>query len=509
LIGLSFDEALALLLHCKWDKERLVDSYFQDSDKLRAGIGLPLDNSNKKAEEGKRDGVELSCLICYDKHVSYAKSFALSCQHRFCNDCYAQYLQVQLSEGPSCLLAMCPQHKCRMLITRSVMQRFFLPPSSSSAASFPADAMFSSKMERYDDYLLKHYINTSKSMRHCPAPSCSLVALGNGVSTIHCSCGQLYCFKCGEDAHEPCSCSQLSEWQAKCANESETANWILANTRKCPACQTRIEKNQGCNHMSCRICKHEFCWICMGSWVDHGSSTGGFYKCNRFAAAEADGAVSEAQRAKAELDRYLHYYQRYHGHDQALSFARTQLQGLDKRLGDCPPVQLQTPTLLTDKHKPAAAATAAGAGMVSYVDMQYIKQAAEQVLHCRQVLKYTYVLGYYLKDDSAEKQLYEHQQEMLEKNTERLQEYTDKLLQQQDKQQLLSAAMIEQRVAVINLTRVTERFMCSLLANMTGGIVRVDEAYMIGANSPAAGGAASERVGGAGSSGERSTRHSA
>ncbi len=42
------------------------------------------------------------------------------------------------------------------------------------------------------------------------------------------------------------------------------ANWILANTRKCPNCNTRIEKNQGCNHMTCRLCKHEFCWTCMG-----------------------------------------------------------------------------------------------------------------------------------------------------------------------------------------------------------------------------------------------------
>jgi ariadne-1 len=53
-------------------------------------------------------------------------------------------------------------------------------------------------------------------------------------------------------------------------NESETANWILANTKKCPACNARIEKNHGCNHMHCKLCKHEFCWICMGPWGEHG-----------------------------------------------------------------------------------------------------------------------------------------------------------------------------------------------------------------------------------------------
>ena len=52
---------------------------------------------------------------------------------------------------------------------------------------------------------------------------------------------------------------------------SETANWILANTKKCPMCNSRIEKNQGCNHMNCKICKHEFCWICMGiDWLHIG-----------------------------------------------------------------------------------------------------------------------------------------------------------------------------------------------------------------------------------------------
>ena len=96
---------------------------------------------------------------------------------------------------------------------------------------------------------------------------CEKVAVGSGITTVKCSCGHPFCFRCGDEAHEPCGCNQLVEWAHKCQNESETANWILANTRKCPACNARIEKNQGCNHMTCRHCRHEFCWVCMSKYV--------------------------------------------------------------------------------------------------------------------------------------------------------------------------------------------------------------------------------------------------
>ncbi|RYG60040.1 hypothetical protein EON64_19655, partial [archaeon] len=85
--------------------------------------------------------------------------------------------------------------------------------------------------DKFDDYLLRNYLDTSKHMRHCPAPRCDRVAIGNGVSAITCLCGHPFCFRCGEEAHEPVSCAQRACWAEKCANESETANWILANTR--------------------------------------------------------------------------------------------------------------------------------------------------------------------------------------------------------------------------------------------------------------------------------------
>ena len=45
-----------------------------------------------------------------------------------------------------------------------------------------------------------------------------------------------------------------------------------------------------------------------------------------------------------------------------------------------------------------------------HADVQFLKQAVEQVIECRQILKYTYVLGHYLKDNTSEKELYEHHQ---------------------------------------------------------------------------------------------------
>ena len=55
---------------------------------------------------------------------------------------------------------------------------------------------------------------------------------------------------------------------------------MTANTKLCPngKCGVPIEKNQGCNHMQCPTCKHDFCWKCMEVWSGHAS----YYNCDNF-----------------------------------------------------------------------------------------------------------------------------------------------------------------------------------------------------------------------------------
>ena len=97
---------------------------------------------------------------------------------------------------------------------------------------------------------------------------------------VKCRCTHSFCFNCSENWHDPVRCHLIKKWIKKCDDDSETSNWISANTKECPKCGATIEKDGGCNHMICKnqACKADFCWVCLGPWEPHGSS---WYNCNR------------------------------------------------------------------------------------------------------------------------------------------------------------------------------------------------------------------------------------
>ena len=44
-------------------------------------------------------------------------------------------------------------------------------------------------------------------------------------------CGSHFSFACGESWHDPVKCKWLKKWIKKCDDDSETSNWIAANTK--------------------------------------------------------------------------------------------------------------------------------------------------------------------------------------------------------------------------------------------------------------------------------------
>mmetsp|Transcript_46639 Transcript_46639/g.115646 ORF Transcript_46639/g.115646 Transcript_46639/m.115646 type:complete len:213 (-) Transcript_46639:165-803(-) len=47
----------------------------------------------------------------------------------------------------------------------------------------------------------------------------------------------------------------------------------------CPRCSTKIQKNGGCNHITCRNCNHEWCWLCGARYEQGHFKTG---NCEQF-----------------------------------------------------------------------------------------------------------------------------------------------------------------------------------------------------------------------------------
>lgn len=56
--------------------------------------------------------------------------------------------------------------------------------------------------------------------------------------------------------------SEIEKQKRLRKENEESLKWISEHTKKCPSCGVDIEKNKGCNHMTCKHCKFEFCWYC-------------------------------------------------------------------------------------------------------------------------------------------------------------------------------------------------------------------------------------------------------
>lgn len=261
-------EASVLLLHYRWNVSKLNDEWFADEEKVRRTVGVLEGGSVVVVGDNPR---KVKCGICFEK-FRRIKIVPVVCGHSFCSTCWNGYVSTAINDGSGCLMRKCPEPSCDVAVCRDLVEK-----------------VVSSEEDRnkYDRYFLRSYIEESRKMKWCPAPGCEhaveFSATGTSASyDVSCSCLHRFCWNCKEDAHSPVDCGTVSKWILKNSAEAENTTWILANSKACPKCKRPIEKNHGCMHMTCGSpCKHQFCWLCLGAWTEHGGSTGGFYSCNK------------------------------------------------------------------------------------------------------------------------------------------------------------------------------------------------------------------------------------
>ncbi|CAA7260706.1 unnamed protein product [Cyclocybe aegerita] len=462
IFGVDASVASLLLRHLKWNKEKLIEKYMDNATAVlvAAGVTVPeavplavkpssrrpttrgLTKPTKSSKSptlayttpkalqrttSRKSDEPFVCQICFNDAPDM-QTLALDCEHTFCSDCWTDYVVSKIKDESEHAIR-CMAEGCALVCPDPFIHDLLVPAPGAPVGDADKEAQNEKAWLRFQELLVRHFVGCNSNLKFCPYPSCtntvscpsasSKSSLTTIVPTVSCGARGIgseaqevsqsqqlglglqgkehkFCFGCPiESDHRPVVCGVAKMWLKKCRDDSETANWIKSNTKECSNCQSTIEKNGGCNHMTCKKCKHEFCWVCMGPWSEHGTA---WYSCNRYDEKTGVEARDAQSRSRASLERYLHYYNRWANHEQSAKLSLDLYAKTEKKMEE-----MQITSALT------------------WIEVQFMKKAVEEVDKCRQTLKWTYAMAYYLAKGN-EKELFEDNQRDLERAVEDLSE---------------------------------------------------------------------------------------
>ena len=417
-LGLAREHCEILLQANGWSLEIVIDKWMENHKELcnQAGIEVPAGVSSIPQQTMADNDVDKQFQASLTEH-EYEVCFemvtdkiSIPCRHVVCKMCWEEYLKEKINSGNVCRLK-CPSFHCSELVPASVIM------------SFVPDEIY----QKYLKFGLDNFVTGKSDIKWCPHPGCERAVQvptdqGQGDQTrdgvsqvptaisdntenketpiyrnVDCGLGHFFCWSCSKTAHDPCSCETWAQWEKEvkqclenkkgvqmAANFISDEVWVGENCKPCPSCKSPIYKDDGCNHMMCYKCHHEFCWVCMGRWRFHGDWTGGYFECNNYiqkklAIRKLEKNKSDAEKkAKKEHGRYFkHVYDRYKNHLQSLDFELAILEKADEKM-----TKLRASTSAEE-------------------DVTFFKDAVRELLKCRHVLKGSYALSYFIHNETG------------------------------------------------------------------------------------------------------------
>jgi hypothetical protein len=193
------------------------------------------------------------CVVCGDSKppLDFPQAAPTSkCEHlpQTCTECLHSWMASQI-ENKGCEGIQCPE--CREILEYGDVQQ------AASAESF----------EVYDKLATRNALGSLEEFAWCLKPECGSGQLNiDNNDFMDCvSCGYKQCLKHKVPWHVGETCTQYeyrTSGQKARDEERQTEEMLDTVSKKCPGtkCGWRIQKISGCEHMTCKKCKHEFCW---------------------------------------------------------------------------------------------------------------------------------------------------------------------------------------------------------------------------------------------------------
>ncbi|KAF2709796.1 hypothetical protein K504DRAFT_477016 [Pleomassaria siparia CBS 279.74] len=126
---------------------------------------------------------------------------------------------------------------------------------------------------RYDKLNTRAAMEAIPGFQWCIAKGCRSGQIHEGENLMprfKCvECKASHCIPHQIKWHKGETCAQYdyrTNADFKKAEDKASRKLIKETAKKCPGCGWHIEKREGCDHMTCSKCRHEFCWLCLAPW---------------------------------------------------------------------------------------------------------------------------------------------------------------------------------------------------------------------------------------------------
>eukprot|EP00054_Salpingoeca_dolichothecata_P011698 m.64893 g.64893 ORF g.64893 m.64893 type:complete len:537 (-) comp19587_c0_seq1:54-1664(-) len=234
---------------------------------------------------------EHTCEICYDDKLGSEFIRLDSCGHMFCSDCVKMQCEIHIKDGTIQELH-CPEPGCTTEISVVILKALV------SAELF----------DRWERLCFQQLLDADEDIAYCPR--CSTAATRVDELARCPKCMFAFCVDCQESYHPGTPCetaetkldklkkspgnkSKLSERLRK-IEELQGLKTISRVCKACPSCKAQIEKDGGCNKMTCFKCGTYFCWLCGKSISGYDHFQDG--KCVLFQAQPVAPALMQRER---------------------------------------------------------------------------------------------------------------------------------------------------------------------------------------------------------------------
>ncbi len=234
------------------------------------------------------------CLICLKETPTLNVKLSCVQSHVICEGCFSDFVDAVIV--PAYIHSLDPEcPECKLKYTTEKLE--------SAISVLP-------KEKRYEIYKKNLYYTISYQSIHtdevrvpCPTAKCEYVEIHTKTKSmdyITCKlCKAKTCVYCRQsDSANHSDCTKYG--YARLSLEEAIAE---GNVRRCPKCRSAGVKGERCNHITCRVCNCEYCYVCLKTKTEVGD-----FSQHR----NSDFATNTAH-----CPCYLHNIDRYSGGEEA------------------------------------------------------------------------------------------------------------------------------------------------------------------------------------------------